>query len=111
VSADGTYVARYWYRWSEGHEGRFALAIASDDAAIPAGVGVVRAEIRDGSIVYTVLDPVDSPWISFEEFDPHLTRKELLTPQCQPVFFELIDLIVAREPRLSSRILALDELH
>jgi hypothetical protein len=111
LSTDGIDVARYWYRWSEGHEGRFALAIATDDPAVPAGVGVVRAQIRDGSLIYTVLDPDDSPWVSFGEFDPHLTRKDVLTPDCQRIFFELVDLIVAREPRLASRILALGELH
>jgi hypothetical protein len=58
-----------------------------------------------------VLDPDDSPWVSFGEFDPHLTRKDVLTPDCQRIFFELVDLIVAREPRLASRILALGELH
>jgi len=108
VSADGN-LAHYGYRWAEGHEARFTLGICSlhlpgDDVA---GLAVVSGRSDGEQLIYTVLDPDQSPWGDSEALGKVLTRKQLLEEQLVPNLIDLVDAIAASEPRLSARILAL----
>ncbi len=108
LQSNGTAVASYWYRWSEGHEGRFTLAIGrrGPGGVSKAGVAVVAARIEGDSLIYRVLDPDDSPWKHFSDFGPPLTRDQALADELRGRVFELVDLIAAREARISDRILS-----
>ena len=98
-------IADYWYRWSEGHEGRFSLAVGlyDEDETRLGQVAVLSTRIEDGNIVYTVLEPADSPWTDFGPFGSVVTREQALS---MPNLFNIVDAISANEPRLSTRILA-----
>jgi hypothetical protein len=101
-------IAVYWYRWPEGHEGRFTLAVGRISARgdpIP-GVLVVLASVGAEQITYTVLDPEDSPWSEFGSFGCALTRSEALSEDNRNTLFALVDAIAANERRISSRILS-----
>ena len=104
----GLVLADYWYRWTEGHAGRFFLAVcprARDGEPFEgAGVAVIAGGIVDTNLVYSVVEPEDSPWADFGAFGPVLSRAAVLTIQWQPGVFELVDAVSAKEPRLSSRI-------
>src|SRR5688572_23044197 len=90
-------LADYWYRWSEGHEQRFCLAIsACDSNSSPVGgLAVVSARREGDSLVYTVLEPDQSPWPDSPTFGPVLTREQALSGQVTPNLFGLVDAIVA----------------
>jgi hypothetical protein len=96
-------LANYWYEWSEGHIGRFVLAISpcNEDSSLRGGVAVVSGRIDSGNIIYTVLDAVDSPWARTKSFRI-LDREEALSISD---LFNLVDAIAANERRISSRIL------
>ena len=100
-------LATYWYRWSEGHHGRFVLAVGrTDEGGQPVpGVLVVQAGIADGNITYGVLHPDDSPWESLSAFGRPLTRDEAFSAADRTWWFRLVDAIAANESRISSRIL------
>jgi hypothetical protein len=106
LSSGETSLAAYWYQWSEGHQGRFCLAVArfdEDDCLIP-GVACVSGRLQSGSIHYSILNPEDSPWESFGSFGPPADRATALEEKGE--IFSLIDLITANENRISSRIIA-----
>jgi len=107
LESSGSDVADYWYRWSEGHEARFILAISpcNDHGEPRGGVAVISARIDRGNIVYSVVEPADSPWTGTSTFGPILTREEALKGPLVPDLFNLVDAIAANEQRLSSRIL------
>jgi hypothetical protein len=96
-------LADYWYQWSEGHMGRFVLAISpcNEYRSHRRGVAVVSGRIDSGNLIYTVLDAVDSPWAATKSF-PVLDREEALSISD---LFNLVDAIAANERRISSRIL------
>jgi hypothetical protein len=100
--------ADYWYRWSEGHEGRFTLAISPcSEFGDPIGsVAVVSGRVTDTDIVYSVLEPGDSPWTDFGTFGAILTRDAALNGEHSHNLFNIVDAVAANERRISSRILA-----
>jgi hypothetical protein len=100
-------LADYFYSWTEGHERRFMLAIspcARDGSPIGA-VAVVAANVDEENVVYTVLEPSESPWDGNIVLGPILGRQQILVDNLIPEIFALVDAIVANERRLSSRIL------
>lgn len=101
-------LADYWYRWSDGHESRFHLAISAcdSDGNPRGGLAVLSARLEGENLVYTVLEPQESPWPGSPVFGPVLTREQALSGAIVPGLFALVDAIVAKEERLSSRILA-----
>ena len=103
-------LADYWYQWSDGHEQRFCLAVsACDSNSCPVGGIAVVSACREGDgLVYTVLEPDQSPWPDSPTFGPILTREQTLSGQITPNLFALVDAIVANESRLSSRVLAIN---
>lgn len=111
LSAASGDLADYWYRWTDGHESRFALAISACDAdGYPCGgIAVVACRREGGSMVYSVLEPDKSPWPASQTFGPVLTREQALSGEVVPNLFALVDAIAANEPRLSSRILGTNE--
>lgn len=106
LMSEGQSLATYWYQWSEGHQGRFSLAIArfdNDDLLIP-GVVCVSAKIEAHALVYTVLEPEVAPWPNFGAFGVIADRKSALEDGQR--VFALVDAIAANDSRLSTRILA-----
>jgi hypothetical protein len=98
-------LAAYWYQWSEGHQGRFVLAVArfnENDVLIP-GVASAEACMEAGAIRYSILEPSETPWPDLSRFGPLLGREAVLQDKTET--FELIDAITANDRRLSSRIL------
>lgn len=98
-------LAAYWYQWSEGHQGRFMLAVArfdSKEVLIP-GVVSVSACIEADAIQYSVLEPSEAHWPDLSRFGPLLDRQEAL--QHKSEIFALIDAVTANDRRLSTRIL------
>ena len=108
LRTEGKTLVDYWYRWSEGHEGRFALAVCprSDNGEPSVGVVVMSGWLDSEGIHYAVLEPNDSPWPAFGAFGPILSRKQALEGPIAQDLFGLVDAIVANERRLSSRILS-----
>lgn len=103
IVIDGEEVAGYWYRWSEGHEGRFEIALAwvNDEAYVATAWGHTSVE----GIQYGVNEVDDSPWGDMSEYGTHLGRQSLLNlPAERGKFFELADTLAVHEPNLSKRI-------
>ena len=104
--AEGRSLAAFWYQWSEGHQGRFSLAIArfdDEDCLVP-GVVCVSARIEAQALVYSVLEPQAAPWPNFGAFGAIADRESAL--EDRQTVFALIDAITANDSRLSTRILA-----
>ena len=100
-------LAAFWYRWADGHANVFHLAVArfdDDDHLIP-GVACIKATINAEDIVYTVLESDASPWSEFGGFGGIAPRDSVLRDSAR--VFALVDLIAAREGRLSDRIAAI----
>ncbi|MFG6465735.1 hypothetical protein [Roseateles sp. BYS87W] len=105
LMSEGQSLAAFWYQWSEGHQGRFCLAIArfdSEECLIP-GVVVVTARIEAQSLIYSVVEPEASPWKNFGSFGAISNRASALEDRAE--VFSLVDAIAANEMRLSERIL------
>ena len=102
-------LADYWYRWTEGHEGRFALALAFrnevGEEIEDGGVVVVSGQVSPDNIVYAVLSPENSPWSDFGAFGKVRDREDALARAESTRLFEFVDAISAGEHRLASRIL------
>ena len=106
LTSSGRSLAAFWYQWSEGHLGRFALAVArfdEEDCLIP-GVVCVLAKVEEQALQYSILEPETAPWSGFEAFG-HISRREQGLLDRQRVF-ALVDAITENDRRLSSRILA-----
>jgi hypothetical protein len=98
-------LAAYWYQWSEGHQGRFVVAVArfaGDETLIP-GITSVSACIENEAIQYSVLEPGATTWPDLSRFGPLLSREAAL--QHKSKIFALVDAITANDQRISSRIL------
>ena len=98
----------YWYRWSEGHEDRFTVAIGfgpltdGDRGRVVALAGVATQE----GIQYSVMEPDASPWgADFGEFGMVLSRREALREAASMQLFAIVDAVAANEKRLSQRLL------
>jgi len=104
-------VADYWYRWTDGPEVHFFLAVCprgyDGEPVEGAGVAVLSGHIANENLVYSVVEPQDAPWSGFGAFGPVLARVAVLSSNWQPGVFELVDAVMAKEARLSSRILNL----
>ena len=99
-------LAAYWYQWSEGHQGRFALAVARFDEKehlIP-GVVSVSAWIENEALNFSIIEPSETSWMNLERFGPLLSRAKGLDSKNE--VFEIVDAIVANEQRISNRILS-----
>lgn len=98
-------LATYWYQWSEGHQGRFMLALArfdSEEVLIP-GVVSVSACIEADAIQYSILEPSGAHWPDLSRFGSLLGRDAALQHKAE--IFVLIDAITANDQRISTRIL------
>jgi hypothetical protein len=100
-------LANYWYRWSEGHDKRFVLAIRPcNERGTPGSrVAVVSGRVESENLVYSLVDPQDSPWSDSNEFGSVLSRASVLEGPLAAEVFALVDAITENERRLSSRIL------
>lgn len=104
--ADGEDLAWYAYRWSEGHDCRFQLAVAGvTDDEMRDGFVVLSASLKDGDLAFSVVELEDSPWGDSEQLGRVLTRAEALEGPLYPDLFPLADAIVAHDARLAERIL------
>jgi len=110
LHTDTAALADYWYRWAEGHEGRFTLAVAiRDESGEPVedgGVFVISGRVDPESIVYSVLEPDDSPFGDFGAYGRVIDRETALANAGATNLFNLVDAISENERRLSSRILS-----
>lgn len=103
IVINGEEVAGYWYRWSEGHEGRFEIGIAwaDSEAYVATAWGHTSAE----GIQYGINEVKDSPWGDMSEYGMHMGRQNLLGLKTERErFFELADLLAVHETNLSRRI-------
>jgi hypothetical protein len=99
-------LASYEYRWIEGHDPEFFLAIVPFDAEERLiGLAAVSCTKTSDQLVYHVLDAEDSPWAETDVLRPFLGRDSILRDGAIPNFFALVDSIVAAEARLYNRIL------
>lgn len=107
LESTGKALASYWYQWSEGHLGKFYLAVARFEAnenLIP-GVSSVVGQITDEAIQYSIVNSLQANWGDMvKSFGPLLNREDSLINKTS--IFELTDAIAANDPRISSRILA-----
>jgi hypothetical protein len=105
---DELVLASYGYRYSEGHQARFVLGISplAKSGEPLAGLAVVQCASDGESLIYRVLDPIESPWSDSNTLGKVLSRKQLLEDGVLPNLFELVDAVSAREPRISTRVLA-----
>lgn len=103
IVVDGEEIAGYWYRWSEGHEGRFVIAIAWEENE--GYVATAWGDATSEGISYGIQEIADSPWGEMSDYGRHLSRPELLESiGLRTTFFELVDILAANEPNLSLRI-------
>ena len=102
--------AFYLYRWADGHEVAFSLAVAgsTQEGHMRPGFVAVSCRQAGADLSYSVSEPQDSPWADSEDFGPVLSRQDALDPQLHyPDLWHLVDTIVELEPRLAQRITAL----
>jgi len=101
-------LAAYAYRWPEGHEGRFSVALSPIDAQgdFYAGLATLTCRNDGEQLIYVVLEPDASPWGDSKVMGKVLSRQELLHDGVIPDLFALVDAITAGEERISSRIMA-----
>lgn len=99
--------ACYSYRWSEGHDVRFILAIAGVTAGeMRQGFAIVSCAKIGEALQYSAINPEGSPWEASDAIGRPLTREEVLAPEGPyPDLWQLTDAIVQHEPRLAERIL------
>ena len=105
LMSEGQSLAAFWYQWSEGHQGRFNLAVArfdDEDCLVP-GVVCVSARIEAQALIYAVLEPEAAPWSNFGAFGAVADRESALEDGKR--VFALVDAISANDRRLSARIL------
>ncbi|MGO4549585.1 hypothetical protein AB4059_00555 [Lysobacter sp. 2RAF19] len=101
-------IAFYSYRWTDGHEIRFFLAVAGTASGhMRQGFAVVSCQRLGDDLYYTAVDSEASPWEDSEMMGRVLSREEALDPHgLYPDLWSLTDAIAQHEPRLAQRILA-----
>lgn len=107
---NGDEIACYQYRWSEGHDAAFSMAVAgtTGDVMRPGHV-TVSAHWNDGRLRFSVLEPGASAWDDSDDFGPVQSPERALDPSgLYPDLWTLVDAITRAEPRLAERIGALD---
>lgn len=99
-------IANYSYRWSDGHEVAFSLAVAGTNAEhMRDGFVVVSCRQQDTDLSFSVCEPKDAPWGETQHLGSVLTREQALDPQgLYPDLWSLVDSITELEPRLADRI-------
>lgn len=109
LEAEGTTIADYWYRWSEGHQGRFNLAIAFRDSkgepVEDGGVVAIAVRIDSGNIIYTVQEPEEAPWSDFGAYGRVMSRALALREAQATNLFNIAGAVSANERRISTRVL------
>lgn len=98
VEYDDAPVADYWYRWSDGHEGRFELAVRFG-AAGEERVVLAQGNVTDGDIQFGLLDP-EASWPSLSKVGRTLDRNQALADEWHPEFWDFFDAVAELEPRL-----------
>ncbi len=102
IVADGEEVASYWYRWSAGHEGRFAIAVAwTDDDSY---VATASAEVSREGLSFGLHEVADSPFGDMSDYGRHLGRSELIALPAAKKFWKYVDVIAFKEPNLTPRV-------
>ena len=101
--------ACYMYRWAEGHEVAFSLAVAGTVGEhMRDGFVAISCRQKDADLSFSVYEPADAPWGDTDDFGPLLSRTQALDPQgFYPDLWELVDRITELEPRLADRIRSL----
>jgi hypothetical protein len=102
-------LACYRYRWAEGHDIVFSLAVAATEKGyMRPGFVAVSCHRQGENLSYAVIEPAESPWEDSESLGPGLSRQDALDPNgLYPDLWQLVDTIVEHEPRLAQRITAL----
>jgi hypothetical protein len=107
IESAGLPIGCYWYRWSEGHEGRFTIGIMEFDSSVEPidGVAVISGALDEQkeNVRYTVLEPNDSPW-PFTKFGGVLTRAQVLEIRDGKKIFSLVDAITDGEKCIADRL-------
>src|SRR5262249_39698836 len=110
LRTDASALVDYWYRWAEGHKGRFTIAVAfRDQFGEPVengGVVVLSGRVDSENIVYSVLSPEESPLSEFGAYGQVIDRNTALDLAESRNLFNVVDAITANESRLSRRILS-----
>jgi hypothetical protein len=98
--------AFYVYRWAEGHEVAFSLAVAGTVGEhMRNGFVAISCRQEDSNLNFSVYEAADSPWGDTDEFGPLLSRAQALDPEgLYPDLWGLVDRITELEPRLADRI-------
>ena len=101
-------LAYYAYQWSEGHQARFKLGICAlkENAEIIPGLAAVSCHFNGESLIYTVLEPEESPWGDSDDLGAVLSRNQVLEENKIPNIFSLVDAISANDKRISGKILS-----
>ncbi|MGB1563190.1 MAG: hypothetical protein ACPHN2_16985 [Sinimarinibacterium flocculans] len=110
LKAEGVAIADDWYRWPEGHQGQFSLALASRNSGgepVDDG-GVVAIAVRlDGEkIIYTVQEPEEAPWSDFGAYGKLVSRALALREAPVRNLFHIAGAVSANERRISTRVLS-----
>lgn len=100
-------IAYYAYQWTDGHQSRFKLGICAlnENSEITPGLAAVSCHFNGESLIYSILEPEDSPWGDSEALGAVLSRKDVLEEKKIPNIFSIVDAIAANDKRISSKIL------
>lgn len=101
-------IAYYAYQWSDGHQARFKLGICalSESSEVIPGLVAVSCQFNGERLVYSILEPEDSPWGDSEAFGAVLSRNDVLEKNRIPNIFFIVDAIAANDRRISRKILS-----
>ncbi len=101
-------LAYYAYQWSDGHQAKFKLGICAlnDNSEIIPGLAAVSCHFNGESLIYSILEPEDSPWGDSEALGAVFSRKEILEENRIPNIFPIVDAIAANDKRISRKILS-----
>jgi hypothetical protein len=102
IIADGREIASYWYRWPEGHEGRFAIAVAWDDGE--PFVATATAQASRLGIRYGLHEVPECPFGDMSDYGRHVGRSELMSLPAARTFWKFVDVIASHEPNLHPRV-------
>ena len=66
---------------------------------------MLSAQQDNENLVYSVVEPSNSPWSDFGAFGTVLSRASALASKWEPSLFALVDAVAAKETCLAQRIL------
>ena len=96
-------VADYWYSWSDGHDGRFTLAVRWGEPR-KERIVVVACQPKQTGVEMSILDPQQNPWPRLASIGRVMARAEAVMDPDHPKYFEFLDAVVISERRLSDRL-------